>query len=75
LGLAASENTSSMAVVESELRQKAVPARPAARAAATSPSAHAILWNAVGATMTGIDMGCPSTVVPRSRGPTPAITR
>ena len=54
---------SSIVVVESVLTTMTVPARPAARAAAHSPSGQAMRWNAVGATMTGKEMLSPRTVV------------
>ena len=50
-------------VFDSELKIITVPAMAAARAAASSPSGCAILWNAVGAIMTGIARRCPRTVV------------
>ena len=40
-----------------------VPASPAPRAIATSPSSWAICWKAMGATRAGIETGVPSTVV------------
>jgi hypothetical protein len=40
-----------------------VPASRAARAVASSPSGCATRWNATGATSSGIETFCPSTVV------------
>ena len=53
---------SSIAVVAAMLTIMIVPARAAARAVASSPSAWASRWNAVGATRIGIDDGVPSSV-------------
>ena len=52
-----------------------VPAAPAARTVARSPSSQAMRWNAVGATSTGIAMRVPSTVVEASQRLTSTSTR
>ncbi len=64
-----------MGVVERVERIITVPAAPAARAVARSPSGVARRWNAVGATRIGIATGWPSTVVAISRRETSTITR
>jgi hypothetical protein len=52
-----------------------VPASPAPRTDASSPSLCASRWNAVGATAIGIAIFCPSTVVASSRRETSTSTR
>ena len=61
-----------MAIVE---RHISVPAAAAARAIAGSPSGWASLWNAVGATRSGIETGVPSTVVSVVTSETSTSTR
>src|SRR4029077_341587 len=64
LGLAAT--TCSTGLLPNELSPAAVPRLAAARATATSPSG-CTACTPVGDKSTGIDTGCPSTVVARSR--------
>ena len=52
-----------------------VPAAPAPRAIAASPSSWAICWNAIGATSAGIETGVPSTVVCVATSVTSTSTR
>jgi hypothetical protein len=50
-------------------------AAEAPRAMASSPSACARRWNAVGATRIGVAIGSPSTVAEQSTAPTSTSTR
>jgi hypothetical protein len=56
-----------MDVVARELRIMMMPALPAALTVAGSPCGWAMRWKAVGAMITGMETGWPSTVVERLR--------
>ncbi len=58
--------TSSMGLLAKQLRPITVPRAAEARATATSPSGWTA-WTPVGEMITGMDTGCPITVVARSR--------
>ena len=68
-------DTSSTATVDAMLTIMIVSAAAAARAVAGSPSGWASRWNAVGATMTGIEARSRRSVTPRSRFAAPRRTR